>query len=329
MDEQFYKKLGKTAADEFVKNNTPLTDSVTKLAKQHELNAHQIARVCESANLDTYVSKMASADTRTQEFELADRDVVLDRLSIDAPVDTAKTAAVRLDGDINYFVKSASIKSGCDIYAPEYEASADFLNKLDRGDSSEDIFIKAASSSESIFAEHAKKRAAIMTNQNKIKLAKKITELNAELMVARIKLAAEIDEGVRLIKQASMSSNPFLIWPDISGESSDIADALFTKAAEELAKHNPKKTSELLMAVKEAAKKTIDDREIKVVRREPIIKVIDNISNFRKIIDKIEKFKACGGINEPSSTPNANVAYSVGKKQPAEAYYKKLIEGGE
>jgi len=322
MNEQFFKKLGKTAADAFAKGES-LNNAITKIAQEHALNANQIARVCEAANLNVYTTKMASASTRRDEFDLADHSEILNSLKIEPEAKPVKSAAAK---DIDYFIKTASINQGS-VFAPEYDIDGKFLNNI----KPEPDIIKVAHAP-NMFDAHKNtinNRKAVQSN---LKLKQAMEDLNADLIMAKLSLAGSVKQAMQLIKQSAMSSNPFTLWRSFDSDAvkAEIADAVFTKAAEAVTKYNPKLAAELLLEAKSIIPEhdaSINERNIKIVNKDPIIKIIDDITNYTRIVEKIEKFKSCDGINEPSSTPTANVAYTIDEGQPALNYYKKLIEG--
>jgi len=65
-------KFGKQAAKAYLTSNTPLNDTIEKQASTHGLNSHQIARVVESANTNTYLSMIKTAEDNYVDFPLAD-----------------------------------------------------------------------------------------------------------------------------------------------------------------------------------------------------------------------------------------------------------------
>ena len=309
MNDKFFKELGKTASDAFLNDGTSLNESVVKLAKKHNLNADQVYRVSEAANLTTYLTKMktAGAKERTFEFDLAKPETILPELNMKAPEVPTKEAS---DKAIKYFVKSASINKAS-IIAPEYDVDGSFLNDLIT--ETEELSVKVANATPSIFEEHNKILYSRQKARNKISHKEKIAELESELMINQIKLANDFKSAVLLVKKASLSkSNPFLIWNEYGSDlKGQVADKVFTKAAEDLTRYNAKLATELLSEVKVNKSKKIDDRTVAIAERNPIIKHIDNITNFKKIIDKIEDFRSEGGLLETSSTPTNNVAYSI------------------
>lgn len=325
MDKEFLKKLGKEAAAAY-NAGTPLNDAVAKLAQERSLNASQIARVCEAANLSVYAEKMASADTRRDEFDLADPAAVLSSLKIAPEPKPVKSAAVR---DIDYFVKSASINKSS-VFAPEYDIDGSFLHKLAEPKFDAESLKINAPKADDAFKKHAAYLEATKAADARMRLKQAMQDLNADLTVAKIKLADGVTEALRLIKQSAMSSNPFLLWRSFDADEvkSDTADMIFTKAAEDISSFNPKLAAELLLEAKRSIPEHssyIKDRKVKIIFKDPIVKTIDHVTNYRKIIDKIEKYKSCDGINVPSSTPTGSVAHKTGPEQSLLSYYKKLI----
>lgn len=64
--------LGKQIADDYIQNDTSLTESLTKTARNHGLNRQQINRVAERANEDTYLNLIKEAEDKYVMFDLAD-----------------------------------------------------------------------------------------------------------------------------------------------------------------------------------------------------------------------------------------------------------------
>ena len=291
------------------------------------MNANQVSRVCEAANLDTYLNKMAAASDRRFEFELADSGKVLADLNLKSEPKPVKEASEK---DINYFVKSASLKDSS-VFAPEYETAPTFLADLDSPDTN-DFKIKVAKTQENIFDAHKRVLSTREKIANKMRLQERIDDLKAEYVITTIKMANDLKAAVGLIKKAAMTENPFTLWQRFDGtDKSDIANAVFSKAAEDLMRRDSKHAAELLLEAKKPAipehDASIAARGVKVVTNEPIVKLIDNISNYRKMIDEIEAFNSCNGLAEESSTPQPSVAYTIDNGQPALDFYKKLIEG--
>jgi hypothetical protein len=79
--ERDYKKLAEAVATDFIDQQIPLNDSITKLAKSMDLNQEQVARLCEAANNATFTNlfknKDKTASDRVIEFDIADAKKIL------------------------------------------------------------------------------------------------------------------------------------------------------------------------------------------------------------------------------------------------------------
>src|SRR5690606_18387695 len=70
--------LAKTAAKRYLEEGANLNDTITKIAKENDLNANQIERVCEMANIETHKGLWAkTAQKEKISFPLADSKVVI------------------------------------------------------------------------------------------------------------------------------------------------------------------------------------------------------------------------------------------------------------
>lgn len=94
------KMMAKEASKQYLDNNVPLTDTVAKLASDRQLNPHQIARICEAANLDTYNAMWNKVGSGNFVFEVADQDKVVEKL---AAMDTSSPL-------LDEYISPASIK---------------------------------------------------------------------------------------------------------------------------------------------------------------------------------------------------------------------------
>ena len=77
-----YIALGTKIADAFVSHGADLTDSLEKIAKEEDLNIHQISRVAEAANQRTFQQKFASRDGGDVQFPPANAEEVVKRLNM-------------------------------------------------------------------------------------------------------------------------------------------------------------------------------------------------------------------------------------------------------
>ncbi len=64
--------MGERASFDLFSNETPLVDSVIKIAEENDLNQEQIKRVCHTANTKTMIQIYKSASDNTKEFDVVD-----------------------------------------------------------------------------------------------------------------------------------------------------------------------------------------------------------------------------------------------------------------
>ena len=75
------KMLAKEASKKFLDKGTSLNESISKIAEERKMNPHQLARVCEAANLDTYNAMWDREKTGSFTFDLADQEKIAADLS--------------------------------------------------------------------------------------------------------------------------------------------------------------------------------------------------------------------------------------------------------
>ena len=75
------KLMAKDASKRYVEKSQSLNDTISKLASERQMNPHQIARVCEAANLDTYNAMWDRTGSGDFTFDVADQDKVVEKLS--------------------------------------------------------------------------------------------------------------------------------------------------------------------------------------------------------------------------------------------------------
>lgn len=71
----------KIASEAYLKNNTPLNDTIVKIATENGLTREQINRVIEGSNTDVYLQLFNKSDDKYVTFETADREKIYDHLS--------------------------------------------------------------------------------------------------------------------------------------------------------------------------------------------------------------------------------------------------------
>jgi len=82
--------LAKVATKRFVEENVPLNTTIAKLAEEHDLNHHQIERVCELANVGTHQALWPGAREKHKlAFELADAKKLKEKRPARKPASSA------------------------------------------------------------------------------------------------------------------------------------------------------------------------------------------------------------------------------------------------
>lgn len=72
-----YRKLGDKASEQFLENGQPLNESIQKLANQENLNEHEVQRVVEHANVNSFLSQFKEAEDKTEViFDVANPDAI-------------------------------------------------------------------------------------------------------------------------------------------------------------------------------------------------------------------------------------------------------------
>ena len=78
--------FGKQASEDYVRNDTPLNDTIVKLASANGLTKNQVDRVVEAANNETYLSLLKTAEDKYVEFPLANTKEVFSEIEKEAKV---------------------------------------------------------------------------------------------------------------------------------------------------------------------------------------------------------------------------------------------------
>lgn len=84
-----FEMWGRQVATDYLENNTPMNDSIIKIARDNQLNHEHVRRVVEEANNLTYLKKFGAEKTEDKyiEFDVADARVIAKVLN--APEKTA------------------------------------------------------------------------------------------------------------------------------------------------------------------------------------------------------------------------------------------------
>lgn len=262
--------LAAKASDAFIDNGVDLTESVTKIAREHNLNPDELARVCELANLKSFDMAVKKAAKNTVKFDLADIHKVRKALNMTEAAKT-KTAAATLEYSISPEFLKAFEKEAYDINTKEVEeriANAGLKHKLAK-QHNEDVM-------------------------RKLQIKKLTRELEAEKIALEFKLFTEVADAVNMVKTAALRklSNPFTMLPVIISKHPNLKEAannVFKRAAEELTTTWSVNIEDMLQkATKEAAQVIKNETDILGKDGTSIVKKLDTISGYMDLYKKIQ-----------------------------------------
>lgn len=81
-----FQELAGLAAQEFLQNSKPLNEKIAQLAQEHNLNSHEVMKLCQETNKAVQIALFAAGDDRTHEFKLAEYRDILSSLNQAIPV---------------------------------------------------------------------------------------------------------------------------------------------------------------------------------------------------------------------------------------------------
>lgn len=265
--------LAAKASDAYLDDGEALNTSIAKLAQEHKLNADQLSRVCELANLKTFDSAVKKASSNKVQFDLA--DITKIRKSINMS-DSPKTKIAAEN-----------------VMTMEYNVAPDFLASFSKEASEIDI---SALQLREFEANSPFKQARSLNDAIKTKLATKklLKKQEAGKIGLKIKIASEHAEAVSMIKIAALRklANPFTQWPLINKthpELKEVTDSVFTKAANELVSTWQVRIEDLLKGAKKEAMTSLDkDWDSLGEDGDSIVKKLDTISSYQKLYEKVQ-----------------------------------------
>lgn len=97
------KGMAATNVAAYKSTQTPLNDSIIKVAMENEMNSDQVKRLVETTNQMAYLSELEGQDDRTFEFNVANYDAIMDSIISDPTLE--KTASA--------FVNPMDLVTGC------------------------------------------------------------------------------------------------------------------------------------------------------------------------------------------------------------------------
>ena len=269
--------MGKQASAEYICNKIPMNDTILKMTKEANLNPHQVARVCEAANVNTYDTLWNMTKSADFVFDMADQEKIAEMMNeISAPDLSENSVSVDTLSDLLP-----------DISSIESDKTAE----------------KTANFSK-LAALHAETDKKTVLNRKKLEkisshIRQYINELDLALEEQKLVKQAALEKLTAMLKQAALSGENIgdayiaarCVFPD---NEKTIKDT-FSKVAEALKKNRISFASNFeKMASKiinENAKGNRSDDKSVVDKTHPIIKHLNTIVESDSLLDQGTKMK--------------------------------------
>jgi hypothetical protein len=117
--------FGKVASSSFLDNSVPLNKGIQKIAGENSLNRQQINRVVESANVETYLAMMKTAESKYVNFDLADSNAIAGDLEMpkiaSVITDDYSAHVANMHVETEEVEKTASAEEETEIVRPQAE----------------------------------------------------------------------------------------------------------------------------------------------------------------------------------------------------------------
>lgn len=271
--------MGKEASSRYLLDKIPLNDTIIKMANTHNLNPHQVARICEAANTDVYSTLWGMTKNGQFTFDMADQEKIADTLN---GVSEAKQASF-LDESMVAPDKLAS-------FLPEegnfedVEKTASFTLPEEEENISFKRFIKLAAEFKNL-EEQAVDRLYSLYNKRNAAISK---------VTAMIKSAALQGEDISAAYFAAKYAFP---------NDTDIIKRTFSKVASDLKKYGIsfKKSFMSKQAGKVINESSLGNRHIYGINnKHGLIKHLNTIVDCSRCIDDVTKAKGyiCNKIEQ-------------------------------
>ena len=270
--------MGKQASAEYVYNKVPMNDTILKMTKEAHLNPHQVARVCEAANVNTYDTLWNMTKSADFVFDMADQEKIAELMN--------------------------------EVVAPDFSennVSVDTLSDLlpDISTVESDKTAEKTAGFEKIAKAHSLSDRKTTLNRKKVEkiaahIKQYVDELDLALKEQKLVKQASFEKLTDMLKQAALSGENIgdayiaarCVFPD---KEQCIKDT-FAKIAEVLRKNrisfsmNFDKTASKI--INEDAKGNRNADKSVVDKTHPIIKHLNTIIESDDLIDKGTRMKA-------------------------------------
>jgi hypothetical protein len=225
-----FVEYGKQAADSYVRADVPLMDSMVKIAAKLDLNRHEINRLVEEANTNTYLKLFETADQDNKyiEFEVADAEKVAEAVA--PKISFAKLASFSED----YNSPPPETDANEAPIFGEVEQEGEMLEKLSSAIDYQSIEAKISRRNQMVeithtfdqrsdqFIDFVKKAALSRVNVESLKLAVK-RHVDSPVVDELFKRASEhLNEDDQIDKVASLSETTGIVM--LASELVSLAD---------------------------------------------------------------------------------------------------------
>ncbi len=261
------KMMGKTASVKYLKDNVDMNETITSMAKEARLNPHQVARICESANVFTYDELWDKNKNGNFTFKLADQEKIAESLNTtssivlqeaDSSISSIKDLLPPVDKveSISSKTKTAEFEKLAQLFVKETKVSKTELRKTINKLSHYRDMLDTAISESTVIAKEA--------------------ELALEDMLKTAALRGENIAGAYIAARAT--------YPDADAK----IFSIFNKIAMRLKDKG--------ISIKEAGKKYTEDAvgnssEAVVNKKHPILKHLDTVMRHDSEMSSLEKAK--------------------------------------
>jgi len=291
--------MGKQASAEYVYNKVPMNDTILKMTKEANLNPHQVARVCEAANVHTYDTLWNMTKSADFVFDMADQEKIAEMMN-EVSVPDFSENSVSVDTLSDLLPDISEVESN-----KTAEKTAGF-EKISRAHLTTDKQTSLNKKKVEKIASHIKQYV------NELDLALKEQEL--------VKQAA-FESLTAMLKQAALSGenigDAYIAARCVFPDKEEIIKKTFSKIAEVLRKNRISFTSNFdktaSRIINENAKGNRNADKSVVDKAHPIIKHLNTIIESDDLIDKGTEMKG----------------YFVTKLEKAEHTLRKPVFDGE
>lgn len=259
------KMMGKSASAKYLKDNVDMNSTIVTMAKEASLNPHQVARVCEAANVTTYDELWAKHGSGEFTFNLADQEKIAEAMNsapslvlqeLDSPISSIKELLPPIP----------------EVETITGEATKEAFNKL-AGEFVSLTKVTATELRKTINKLSHYKAMLDTAHQEAVATAR-----GAEMeLVDMLKTAHLLGDNIAGVYVAARASYP---------DKAEAVQAIFKKVATELSAKG--------ISIKEAGKKYTEDAlgnssEAVVNKKHPILKHLDTVMRNDECVPQIEK----------------------------------------